>query len=221
MKMNGLIGLPVALALLLSNPAAHADEGRDFVAAFAAAVNGKNRSDWERFMSPTSRACLGGPGRDMLDRIFASDTSERVPPDSKVWVTPIGKQDTLLGEGMLAYPDRPTHYFQIDLGPPGRSTKSLIRYGRLQQGRWQYVIGCPTSEGLAQAKAADRERAIAEADARQRLKSLPPSVVAEARRLIAVGQNIAAAKVVAKETGTDLSTAYGIVRIIGDKSTDR
>ena len=38
MKMNGLIGLPVALVLLLSNPAAHADEGRDFVAAFAAAL---------------------------------------------------------------------------------------------------------------------------------------------------------------------------------------
>lgn len=221
MKMTRLISLPIALALLFSNYPANADEGRDFVTAFAAAINGKNRIDWENFMSPASRACLDGPGREILDQAFASDTRERIPPDSKVWVTPIGKQDTLIGEGMLAYPDRPTHYFQIDLGPPGRATRSLIRYGRLQQGRWQYVIGCPTAEGLAQAKVAARERTLADAEARKQLKALPVSVVAEARRLIAEGHRIDAAKAVAKATGTDLSTAYGIVRIIDDKPKDQ
>jgi len=221
MKMTALSGLPFALALLLADSPANADEGRGFVAAFAAAVNGKSRSAWEDFMSPGSRACLGGPGSEMFDRIFASDTRETVLPGSKVWVTPIGKQDTLIGEGMLAYPDRPTHYFQIDLGPPGRSTASLIRYGRLQQGRWQYVVGCLTAEGLAQAKVAAREQAVADADARKRLKALPASVVAEARSLIAEGRTIDAARAVAKATGTDLSTAYGIVRIIKDKPADR
>jgi hypothetical protein len=216
MKMPARVSLPLALALMLANFPAYADAGRDFVTAFAAAVNGRNRSDWEKFMSPGSRACLNGPGRKMLDQIFASDTRDRIPPDSKVGVTPIGKHDTLIGQGMLAYPDRPTHYFQIDIGPPGRATRSLIRYGRLQHGRWQYVIGCPTSEGLAQAqaKAMERERVIADAAARERLKTLPQNVIAEARRLIAEGRRIEAARMLARRTGADLSTAFGLVRVL-------
>lgn len=215
--MNRLFVLPLACVLGLYAIPASADAGRDFVTALAAAVNGKNRADWEAFLSPASRACLNGPGREMVDMAFAGDTRERVAPDSKVWVTPIGVQDVLIGEGMLAYPDRPTHYFQIDLGPPGRSTSSLVRYGRLQQGRWQYVLGCPTEAGLAQAKVAARERVVAEADARRRLKALPPAVVAEAKRLIAEGRNIEAARAVAKASGIELSVAYGIVQLMADK----
>jgi len=209
-----LLRLAIVPTLMVSAISAHADAGSDFVTAFAAAVNTKNRSAWENFLSPGSRACLNGPGREMLDHVFAQDTRRQVAADSKVWVTPIGPKDVLLSEDMLAYADRPTHYFQIDLGPSGRSTASLVRYGRLEQGRWQYVTGCPTAAGLAAAKVAARERASAEAEARKRLKTLPPAVIAEARRLLGEGQTIAAGRIIAKETGSDLQTAVGMARVL-------
>ena len=143
MKRIGFVLLGVSLAV-----SAVADDGSDFVAAFSAAVNGKDRKAWEAFLSPGSRACLSGPGKEALDRIFRNDTSERVAPDSKVYVTHLNPNEVLMFEGMLTYPDRPTHYFQINLGPPGQATRSLIRYGRLQNGRWQYVLGCPKADGI-------------------------------------------------------------------------
>lgn len=204
----------IAVTLLSNAIPAIADEGRDFVAAFAAAVNGKNKAAWEAFLSPASRACLSGPGREMLERVFASDTRANVPLDSKVWVTRIGSTDVLMAEGMLSYGDRPTHYFQIDLGPPGRATISLIRYGRLQSGRWQYVVGCPTTEGMARAKEAARERAADDAGARTRAKALPPKVAAEIRRLIADGKIMDATRAVSQASDVDLSTARSIVRTL-------
>lgn len=220
---TGFFLLSAAMLLSTSFPSI-ADEGRDFVAAFSKAVNGKNRSAWEAFLSPASRACLSGAGREMLERVYASDTQVNVPPDSKVWVTRMGGTDALMGEGMLGYGDRPTHYFQIDLGPtdsPRRATRSLIRYGRLQNGRWQYVVGCPTTTGLAQAKAAEKERAAAEADALARAKALPPQVATEVRRLIGEGKIMAATQAVAKATGAELAIARAIVRILESQASSR
>ena len=143
MKQIGFVLIGVSLAA-----SAVADDGSDFVAAFSAAVNGKDRQAWEAFLSPGSRACLSGPGKKALDRIFKNDTSERVAPDSKVYVTHLSPNEVLMFEDMLTYPDRPTHYFQINLGSAGQTSRSLIRYGRLQDGRWQYVFGCPKADGI-------------------------------------------------------------------------
>ncbi|MCF8199513.1 MAG: hypothetical protein K9J42_12155 [Sulfuritalea sp.] len=214
------VALVVVTLLSFTIPAV-ADEGRDFVTAFSAAVNGKSKSVWEAFLSPASRACLAGPGKEMLERAFASDTRVNVPPDSKVWVTRIGGTDALMGEGMLSYGDRPTHYFQIDLGPPGRATSSLIRYGRLQNGRWQYVVGCPTTAGMAQAKVTEKARTAADAEARIRAKNLPPALVAEIRRLVADGKIMAATQSVANATGAELAIARGIVRTFENQPAGR
>lgn len=209
------------VTLSASSIPALADEGRDFVAAFAAAVKNKDRKAWEAFLAPASRACLNGPGGEMLNRAFASDTRQSVAADSKVWVTRLDAKDVLIAEDMLSYGDRPTHYFQIDLGPPGRATVSLIRYGRLHDGRWQYVLGCPNANGLARAKAAEAPRAAAEADLQARVKALPPAVAAEAKRLIAAGNIMGATAAVANGTGVELSTARGIVRALENKPAGR
>ena len=151
------------------------------------------------------------PRPELLDDVFARQAGRTVPTAYRWTATSVPPGEPLLFADKFDYAIRPSHVVQIDYETTPAHSVTLFVYVAHDGHRWREVLGCPTAETVAQARAAK----AAEGKRAERVRALVTSTSPELRdavlKLYRQGRRIDAYRHYERVSGEDLATAKDVV----------
>ena len=195
--------------------AQEAGGARAFVEDLVGAINGKSAERRRALLHPTSLAC---PRPEMIADVFARQSARPVPPGYRWTTTPLPPGQPLMAADKFDYAVRPSHVLQIDYETmPTRST-TLVLYVVHDGRRWWEVLGCPTAETVAQARAAKAAAGERAERVRVLVDSTSPELREAVLKLHGEGRRIEAYRHYERVSGEDLATARDVVEMLAARS---
>jgi hypothetical protein len=200
--------------LLLAAGDAHAqgtEVTRAFVEELVGAINSKSLARRQALLHPASLAC---PRPELIDDVFARQAARPVTAAYRWTATPVPPGEPLLFADKFDYAIRPSHVLQIDYEPEPTRNVTLFLYVVQDGPRWREVLGCPTADTVAQARATK----AAEGKRAERVRALVTSTSPELReavlKLYREGRRIDAYRHYERASGEDLATARDVVDLL-------
>lgn len=201
----------VLLATAGGAAAQDTDTTRAFVEEVVAAINSKSVERRKALLHPATLAC---PRPELFDDVLARQAARTVPAGYRWTTTPLPPGQPLLFADKFDYAIRPSHELQIDYATSPTHSVTLVLYVARDGHRWRQVLGCPSPDTVAQAratKAAGAKRA-------ERVRALVTATSLELReavlKLYREGRRLDAYKHYERASGEDLATAKDVVELL-------
>jgi hypothetical protein len=211
----------VALVAHAARARAAPDAGQEtFVRQYMAGIANHDLAAITRLTHPASLACIDGASREFFDVLLAREVANAPKAAGYTIVSIVPVPPGLSAGGtpsLFRYPVPPSHEFQVELRTGPTSTTTLIREIAQLDGAWYTVRVCPTPDGLERFREsqirAREQRARAEALAAQ----LEDPLGSELRTLLEAQRRVDAIRRYREASGTDLTTAVGVVDVLSGR----
>jgi hypothetical protein len=192
-------------------PAQPPDATRAFVEELVGAVNSKSLERRRALLHPASRAC---PRPELIDEVFARQAERTVPAAYRWTSTPVPPEQPPLYADKFEYAVGPSHVVQIDYESAPTKSVTLFVFIAHDGQRWREVLGCPTAETVAQARAAKAAESQRAERVRALVTSTSPGLREAVLKLYREGHRIDAYKHYERVSGEDLATARDVVELL-------
>lgn len=135
---------------------------RTFAQAYLSAITSPDIERYKRLLHPRTRACMTPANAEFFNTIFARRVGRfaRNPHLSVRKLKDAGLINAAKHNG-LAYPDRPSHAFEINLISSGPNQYAITAFAVRDNGIWYEVLPCPSAKSLEVMKEA-KIRAVAD-----------------------------------------------------------
>ena len=187
------------------------DGSRAFVEEVVAAINSKSVERRKALLHPTTLAC---PRPQLFDDVFARQTAHTVPAGYRWTTTSIPPGQPLLFADKFDYAIRPSHELQIDYATSPTHSVTLVLYVVRDGHRWRQVLGCPTADTVAQARATKAGGAKRAERVRALVTATSPELREAVLKLYREWRRLDAYKHYERASGEDLATAKDVVELL-------
>lgn len=188
---------------------------RTFAQAYLAAITSPDIERYKRLLHPRTRACMTAANAEFFNTIFARRVGRfaRNPHLSVRKLKDTGMINAAKSNG-LAYPDRPSHAFEINLVSSGSKQSAIIAYAVRDNGIWYEILPCPSAKSLEVMKEA-KLRAVADSiKAREAADTLQDPLRGEIVTLLKDEGAISASQRYSSVAQIDLAMARRIVKAL-------
>jgi len=175
-------------------------EQQAFVERYVEAVRAKDVGRLKALAHPRSLACIQPETASFYDDVFASRTRQPAGAQYAASVQTIAPGQSLMMEGDVTYPVRPTHWVQVVA----------------ERGTWLEVLPCPTPATLAKYRAAKATATTQEQRAKELVANLKDPLRGELRQLLRDGRKVSAIMRYNQEAGEDLSVARRVIELLSE-----
>ena len=189
---------------------------RTFAQSYLSAITSSDIERYKRLLHPRTRACMTPANAEFFNTIFA----RRV---GRVAMKPHLSVRKLEDRGMsaarsngLAYPDRPSHAFEINLVSSGPKQNAIIAFAVRVNGIWYEVLPCPSAKSLEVMKET-KLRAVADSmKARAVADTLQDPLRAEIIALLRETGSVSAIRRYSEVAQVDMAMARRVIKAIED-----
>ena len=188
---------------------------RTFAQAYLAAITSPDIERYKRLLHPRTRACMTPSNAEFFNTIFARRVGRvaKYPHLSARKLKDLGMINAAKHNG-LAYPDRPSHAFEINLVSSGPRQHAITAFAVRVNGIWYEVLPCPSAKSLEVMKEA-KLRAVADSiKAREVADTLQNPLRAELVALMKDEGSVSAAQHYSAVAQIDLAMARRILKAI-------
>ncbi len=161
--MRQLMGILMTLVLVTAAYGQSADTPEALAEQFIVAVNGKNRQKQQAIIHPRCFADLSALQQQFLDEALAKDFKKTVPEKRTVKVGKLEGVD-LPFAGMMEWPVKPTHQFEIEFSTGEDSSTSIIRFIVKEKEGWFIIVPMLNAENLKQYEERKKSQLVAPPD---------------------------------------------------------
>lgn len=193
---------------------------RTFAQAYLAAITGPDIDRYIRLLHPRTRACITPANAEFFDNIFARRV-RRFTKNPQLSVRKL-KDASILHAAKnngLAYPDRPSHAFQINVISSGPNQYAITALAVRENGIWYEVLPCPSAKSLETLRAVKLQSAADSMRARQLADSLQDPLRTEVLMLLQEAGAVSAAQRYSEAAQVDLAMARRVVKALEKEIT--
>lgn len=157
---------------------------RTFAQEYIAAITSTDIERYKRLLHPRTRACMTPANADFFNAILARRV-DRVAKNPHLSVRKLKDRgmNSARSNG-LAYPDRPSHAFEINLVSSAPKQNAIIAFAVRVNGIWHEVLPCPSAKSLEVMKEAKLRSVADSVKARQVTDTLQDPLRAELLALL-------------------------------------
>jgi len=114
---------------------------------FIAAVNAKSREGQKRIIHPRCFLDLSTLQKQFLDETLARDFRKAIPEKRTVKITRLTNGEVPFA-GLMVWPVKPTHQFEIEFSTGENSSTSIIRFIAQEKDQWFIIVPMLNAENL-------------------------------------------------------------------------
>lgn len=190
---------------------------RTFAQAYLSAITSQDIERYKRLLHPRTRACITPANAEFFNTIFARRVGRvaRNPHTSVRKLKDLGMIKAAQHNG-LAYPDRPSHAFEINLISTGARQSAIVAFAVRENGIWYEVLPCPSTKSLELMKQA-KLRAVADSiRAREVADTLQDPLRSEILALLREMGAVSATRRYSEAAQVDITMARRVIKALED-----